>query len=67
MADAKTDREIYKMILEHLEVPESKELLKNKMNNSNNKNAHIDGSMSNGHVNQLKEVPMATVRKFESP
>lgn len=44
-------QEIYKKHLEHLVVPESKEVLKQK--------TYSDGGMSKGHRNQLKELQMA--------
>lgn len=50
MSDSKLGQETYKMNSEHLVVPESKEELKfNKI--------YTDGSMSEGHRSQLKELP----------
>ena len=46
-------QEIYKISLEHLVVPEIKDVLKNKTK------PHNDGGRSKGHRNQLKELPMA--------
>lgn len=47
-------KEIYKMSLEHLIVPESKEVLQPLQPQS-----HIDEDMSEEHRSQLKEFPVA--------
>lgn len=51
-------QEILKMILEHLVVPESKEVLKTKPK-PKQKTTHFVGVMSNGPRNKLKEFSVA--------
>ena len=54
MSDSKLGQETYKMNSEHLVVPESKEELKKKKRFTK---IYTDGSMSEGHRSQLKELP----------
>lgn len=53
MSDSKLGQETYKMNSEHLVVSESKEEFKKKRFNK----IYTDGSMSEGHRSQLKELP----------